>query len=292
MEETHRQRRIYILQILPRGIYLQLNDILVLSKLMTGFYRFEDMRMVEMIPSVRGKLVIIYRKNEQSPNTAGVFKKQTDLVFSVEKYFRNESFHFSSVRFFLFLKFPMTRRLFCRPVSTLIITNVLASPRSRNQKWFVRILFYAMFYYTLFRSFWTHSYTPIAKNRNFWTKLGFLTSGLHFSQKLSIFPFNWWKLAFLKTLQKNDKKVTDSPKKPRKVNFFLKQSKITTKIGKNFQFLLIDFSVSLFSSFCVQIFLHYPSFPAVRKCVVVSKTLRLEHVVWWSPDLRNTEKGI
>ena len=60
------------------------------------------------------------------------------FLFSVEFFFRNEGIQFSSRRrvFNSFvLKMSMTRRLYCRAVSTLIRTTVWASPRLGSQMW-------------------------------------------------------------------------------------------------------------------------------------------------------------
>ena len=66
--------------------------------------------------------------------------KTKGFLFSVEKFFSKEIIQFSNRRFsFLFLKLPMTRRLFFRAVRTLINTKMWASSRLESQKCWVRI---------------------------------------------------------------------------------------------------------------------------------------------------------
>ena len=95
------------------------------------------------------------------------------FFFSVENFFRYEIIQLSSLRFFLlFLKLPMTRRLYCRAVSTLINTNVWASPPFGSRRWRVQIQLPAIFFY-LFSD--TRKPFPflIPKDRVFRQNLGF-----------------------------------------------------------------------------------------------------------------------
>ena len=59
---------LFTLQLLPLTMYVQLNDVLLLSKLMKGYYEAGNLELPEMIPSVRGD----FKFNIQRPSRAPI----------------------------------------------------------------------------------------------------------------------------------------------------------------------------------------------------------------------------
>ena len=68
------------LQLLPLTMYIQLNDILLLSKLMRGCYNVEDLRLPEMITSVRGDLKFDIPRPNRAIIQQAFFYRTTRLV--------------------------------------------------------------------------------------------------------------------------------------------------------------------------------------------------------------------
>ena len=61
------------------------------------------------------------------------------FLFSVEKKFSEGKYSIQySALFFFVLKLPITRRFYCRAISTLNNTNLWASPRLGSQRWLVQ----------------------------------------------------------------------------------------------------------------------------------------------------------
>ena len=75
------------------------------------------------------------------------FKLLSFLLFSVDNIFSKGKY---SIQLSLALKLSMTPRLYCRAVSTLINTNVWASPGLGSPRWRVGIPLSAIFFYSTY----------------------------------------------------------------------------------------------------------------------------------------------
>ena len=107
----------------------------------------------------------------------------------------------------------MTRRLYCSAVSTLIYRNLWASTRLAGQKWQFQTSYPPNF--KLFLVTPKPIFLFINQKQNFFDKEGgFLTNGLYFSRKLSIFDIDEANRLFSLFLKKTEKN-SDFPYQPK-----------------------------------------------------------------------------
>ena len=71
---------LYRLKLLPLTMYLQLNDVLMLSKLIQGHYHVDDLILPEMIFSVRGELKFSSERPSKSNLQQAFFYRTTRIV--------------------------------------------------------------------------------------------------------------------------------------------------------------------------------------------------------------------